>query len=44
MGKFILTCQNPDGGFGLRPYLESHSGATYCAVASLKMLGIPLPY
>ncbi|CAD8073327.1 unnamed protein product [Paramecium sonneborni] len=30
--KFILTCQIQDGAFGLRPQLESHCGATYCAV------------
>lgn len=27
-----------DGGFGLKPGLESHGGATYCAVNSLKLL------
>lgn len=33
--KFIFNCQNNDGAFGLRPFEESHSGATYCALASL---------
>jgi geranylgeranyl transferase type-1 subunit beta len=37
---FILACQNvSDGGFGLRPGLESHGGATYTCLASLKLLG-----
>ena len=36
---FIFSCQNKDGAFGLRPREESHSGATYCAVASLAILG-----
>ena len=35
---FILNCQNNDGAFGLRPCEESHSGATYCAIASLSLL------
>ena len=37
--EFIFNCQNNDGAFGLRPREESHSGATYCAVASLALLG-----
>ncbi|MCL7029570.1 hypothetical protein MKW94_017510, partial [Papaver nudicaule] len=28
-----------DGGFGLVPGLESHGGATYCAVAALRLMG-----
>lgn len=30
------------GGFGFEGNPESHSGLTYCAVASLKMLGVTL--
>lgn len=37
--SFIESCFNFDGGYGLRPFCESHSGAIYCAVAALKMLG-----
>lgn len=33
--EFILKCQNNDGAFGLRPNEESHSGASYCAIATL---------
>ena len=36
---YILSCQNYDGGFGIQKNLESHGGTTYCAVASLKLLG-----
>ena len=36
--NFIYKCQNNDGAFGLRPNEESHSGATYCAIASLALL------
>ncbi|XP_015876940.2 geranylgeranyl transferase type-1 subunit beta [Ziziphus jujuba] len=36
---YILNCQSYDGGFGLIPGLESHGGATYCAVASLRLMG-----
>lgn len=36
-------CKNYDGGYGLRPYCESHSGAIYCAVAAYKMLDIEIP-
>ncbi|KRX00858.1 Terpenoid cyclases/protein prenyltransferase alpha-alpha toroid [Pseudocohnilembus persalinus] len=37
--NFILSCQNhQNGGFGLLPGLESHGGATYCALSSLKIL------
>lgn len=39
---FIESCYNFDGGYGLRPHCESHSGAIYCALASLKMLGRPV--
>ncbi|XP_043717908.1 geranylgeranyl transferase type-1 subunit beta-like [Telopea speciosissima] len=36
---YILNCQSYDGGFGLVPGSESHGGATYCAVAALKLMG-----
>eukprot|EP00897_Mesotaenium_endlicherianum_P003880 jgi/Mesen1/351/ME000001S02660 len=36
---FISRCQTFDGGFGLNPGLESHGGSTYCAVATLKLMG-----
>ncbi len=37
---FLAACFNAqDGGFGLRPGLESHGGATYCCVAGLRLLG-----
>ncbi|KAI4372991.1 hypothetical protein MLD38_011166 [Melastoma candidum] len=37
---YISNCQSYDGGFGLSPGLESHGGATYCAVASLQLMGL----
>ncbi|OMO58950.1 Prenyltransferase/squalene oxidase [Corchorus capsularis] len=37
--EYILNCQSYDGGFGLTPGLESHGGGTYCAVASLRLMG-----
>ncbi|XP_021295618.1 geranylgeranyl transferase type-1 subunit beta [Herrania umbratica] len=37
--EFILNCQSYDGGFGLTPGSESHGGGTYCAVASLQLMG-----
>eukprot|EP00256_Glycine_max_P058540 XP_014626691.1 geranylgeranyl transferase type-1 subunit beta isoform X3 [Glycine max] len=36
---YILRCQSYDGGFGLVPGAESHGGATYCAIASLRLMG-----
>ncbi|CAM8957896.1 unnamed protein product [Rhodiola kirilowii] len=36
---YIARCQSYDGGFGLIPGSESHGGATYCAVASLQLMG-----
>ncbi|KAL2539935.1 Geranylgeranyl transferase type-1 subunit beta [Abeliophyllum distichum] len=36
---YIISCQSYDGGFGLIPGSESHGGATYCAVASLQLMG-----
>ncbi|CAK9136224.1 unnamed protein product [Ilex paraguariensis] len=37
--EYILNCQSYDGGFGLIPGSEPHGGATYCAVASLRLMG-----
>ncbi|XP_058089468.1 geranylgeranyl transferase type-1 subunit beta-like isoform X1 [Magnolia sinica] len=37
--EYILNCQSYDGGFGLVPGSESHGGATYCAVAALRLMG-----
>jgi geranylgeranyl transferase type-1 subunit beta len=36
---YILKSQAYDGGFGQGPLQESHGGSTYCAVASLWLLG-----
>lgn len=36
--EHVVSCQNPDGGFGAEPFSESHGGYTYCAIASLVML------
>ncbi|XP_077216062.1 prenyltransferase family protein isoform X2 [Tasmannia lanceolata] len=36
---YIIQCQSYDGGFGLVPGSESHGGATYCAVAALRLMG-----
>ncbi|WJX81087.1 protein geranylgeranyltransferase type I [Trifolium repens] len=38
--NYILNCQSYDGGFGLVPGAESHGGATYCAIASLRLMGL----
>ena len=35
----LLRCQSFDGGFGMGPGQEGHGGSTYCAVASLALLG-----
>lgn len=37
--KFIHSCQTYDGGISQMPYQESHGGSTYCAVASLALMG-----
>ncbi|KAJ4719858.1 Geranylgeranyl transferase type-1 subunit beta [Melia azedarach] len=37
--EYILNCKSFDGGFGLTPGSESHGGGTYCAVASLRLMG-----
>ncbi|CAM9212397.1 unnamed protein product [Discosporangium mesarthrocarpum] len=36
---YILNCFGFDGGCGLVPGGESHGGSTYCAVASLALMG-----
>ncbi|KAM1028694.1 hypothetical protein FF1_041251 [Malus domestica] len=36
---YIINCQSYDGGFGLTPGSESHGGATYCGVTSLRLMG-----
>ncbi|KAJ3693676.1 hypothetical protein LUZ60_009156 [Juncus effusus] len=36
---YIIKCQSYDGGFGLVPGSESHGGGTFCAVASLCLMG-----
>lgn len=36
---YILRCQNTDGGFGVFPTAESHSGQVYCCLGSLHLLG-----
>uniref|UniRef100_A0A0N5B8Q8 Protein geranylgeranyltransferase type I n=1 Tax=Strongyloides papillosus TaxID=174720 RepID=A0A0N5B8Q8_STREA len=40
---FIKQCKSFHGGFGMRPGLEAHSGSTFCAIASLKLLGMLTP-
>lgn len=40
--RFVQRSQNYDGGIGLCPGAESHGGSTYCAVAALWLLGLPL--
>ncbi|CAI0411390.1 unnamed protein product [Linum tenue] len=37
--EYILKCKAYDGGFGMTPGAESHGGGTYCAVASLQLMG-----
>ncbi|CAK9010830.1 Geranylgeranyl transferase type-1 subunit beta (Geranylgeranyl transferase type I subunit beta) (GGTase-I-beta) (Type I protein geranyl-geranyltransferase subunit beta) [Durusdinium trenchii] len=36
---FIKSSQTYDGGFGILPDQEAHGGATYTALASLKLMG-----
>ena len=41
--EYIMNaCMTPQGGFGFEGNPEAHSGLTYCAVASLKMLDVDL--
>jgi len=37
--EFVIASQSYDGGFGILPHQESHSGAIYTAVAALSLLG-----
>uniref|UniRef100_A0A069DTC3 Geranylgeranyl transferase type-1 subunit beta n=1 Tax=Panstrongylus megistus TaxID=65343 RepID=A0A069DTC3_9HEMI len=37
--SYITKSMSYDYGFGQGPYLESHGGVTYCAVASLTLMG-----
>lgn len=37
--EYISKCRTYDGGYGLRPGDECHSGAIYCALASLFLIG-----
>ena len=37
--EFILTCENWDGGFGVSPGAESHSGQVFCCVGALCIAG-----
>ncbi|KAJ8973252.1 hypothetical protein NQ317_019527 [Molorchus minor] len=37
MVQFIMKCISYDGGVGQGPELESHSGSTFCAMASLAL-------
>ena len=39
MTRFIIASRSYDGAFGMAPGTESHGGCSYCAVASLAMLG-----
>ncbi|KAL3680727.1 hypothetical protein R1sor_023683 [Riccia sorocarpa] len=41
--EFIVRSQTFDGGFGLLPSLEAHGGATYCALASLRLITLHDP-
>uniref|UniRef100_A0A0N4ZR19 Protein geranylgeranyltransferase type I n=1 Tax=Parastrongyloides trichosuri TaxID=131310 RepID=A0A0N4ZR19_PARTI len=41
--KYIKSCKSFNGGFGMRPGLEAHSGSTFCAIASLHLLGMLTP-
>jgi prenyltransferase beta subunit len=36
---FVLRCMNFDGGFGVVPGSESHSGQVYCCVGALAIAG-----
>lgn len=35
--EFVLSCCNSDGGFGSKPYAESHAGLIYCCVGFLSI-------
>jgi len=36
--KFILSCKNFDGAFGVVPGAESHAGQTFCCVGALALV------
>lgn len=38
--SFILKCKNYDGGFGLSPKKESHSGGIYLSLKLIKFFNI----
>lgn len=40
--EYLKSCQTFEGGFGGEPGTEAHGGYTYCAVASLVLLGVSL--
>ncbi|ODQ80675.1 hypothetical protein BABINDRAFT_160913 [Babjeviella inositovora NRRL Y-12698] len=40
-GAWLKSCQTYEGGFGGIPFDEAHGGYTFCAVASLCLLGHP---
>ncbi|EGC40398.1 hypothetical protein DICPUDRAFT_146772 [Dictyostelium purpureum] len=37
--KYILSCLSYEGAFGQTPKQEAHGGPTYCAIASLTLMG-----
>ena len=37
--RYIARSQTYDGSFGLVQAQEAHGGSTFCAVASLKLMG-----
>lgn len=37
--SYIQSCLSYEGGFSLIPMQESHGGSTFCAVASLELMG-----
>jgi geranylgeranyl transferase type-1 subunit beta len=38
--NFIMNCKSYDGGFSQKPNCESHGGSTFCALASLSLMGL----
>jgi len=43
VAEWILSSQAVLGGFGANPNAEPHGGYTFCAISSLRMLGIEIP-
>jgi geranylgeranyl transferase type-2 subunit beta len=37
--EYTLACQNWDGGFGVVPGMESHTGQVFCCVGALAIAG-----